>query len=78
MKLRIEQVTGIPPPDQQLFVTTPQDKKPLEDGTKLPDYFPDVVSAHLLLSRSFGRLALTIVWALAAQPFGAGPGGQGP
>jgi hypothetical protein len=35
-------MTGIPAQDQRLHVVTQDGIRPLEDGTKLPDYFPDV------------------------------------
>ena len=40
--VRLEQMTGVPVRDQRLHVVTQDGIRPLEDGTKLPDYFPDV------------------------------------
>ena len=42
VKLRVEQFSGIPVADQKLCVVLPTHNRPLEDGHKLPDYFPDV------------------------------------
>ena len=33
---------GVPAQDQLLHVVTQEGSRPLQDGTKLPDYFPDV------------------------------------
>jgi len=33
---------GVPAQDQLLHVVTQEGNRPLQDGTKLPDYFPDV------------------------------------
>ena len=35
-------MTGIPAKDQRLHVVTETGTRALEDGTKLPEYFPDV------------------------------------
>ena len=38
LKLRVEQMTGVPPRDQSIYVVTAEEKIMLEDGTKLPEY----------------------------------------